>query len=210
LSCRIDHLVITACDLATGVAQVRRALGVTPQPGGEHVRMGTHNCVLKLSESVYLEVIARNPRAPDPGRPRWFELDLVTPDTPPRLATWVARCTDVRAVTAASSEPLGELEPMSRSGLDWLITVPPDGKLRLGGVAPALIEWRTQPHPASRMQETRCSLVRLEAFHPDPARVTKLLRSISFEGPLAVTALPAGSQPYLVAHIQTPDGPRTI
>ena len=210
MTCRIDHLVVTAPDLATGMAHVRRALGVTPQPGGEHVRIGTHNCVLKLGESVYLEVISRNPRAPDPGRPRWFELDLVTPAAPPRLATWVARCDDIRATAAASSEPLGEIETMSRSGLDWLITVPPDGKLRLGGAAPALIEWRTQPHPASRMQETGCSLVRLEAFHPDAGRATKLLRSISFEGPLSVTTLPAGSQPYLVAHIQTPGGPRTI
>jgi len=208
VTCRIDHLVVTAPDLASGVAHVRRALGVTPQTGGEHVRLGTHNCVLRLGDSLYLEVIAPNPQAPAPGRPRWFELDLLTPESPPRLATWVARCNDVRAAAAAAAEPLGDVEPMSRNDLSWLITIPADGKLRLGGIAPALIEWRTQPHPASRMQETGCSLVRVWAFHPDAPRATRLLQSISFEGPLSVTG--ASGQPHLVAHIQTPGGLRTI
>jgi Glyoxalase-like domain len=210
MTCRIDHLVVTAPDLETGVAHVRGALGAAPQSGGEHARLGTHNCVLRLGDSVYLEVIARNPRAPDPGRPRWFELDLLPPGAPPRLATWVARCDDIRAAGAASSEPLGEVEPMARNDLSWLITIPADGKLGLGGIAPALIQWHSQPHPASRMQQAGCSLLRLEAFHPEPERATTLLDSISFEGPLRVTAIPRGSRPFLVAHVQTPDGIRTI
>lgn len=208
MTCGMDHLVVTAPDLVAGVAYVQRTLGVTAQAGGEHVRLGTHNCVLRLGDSLYLEVIAPNPQAPPPGRPRWFELDLLAPDSAPRLATWVARCDDIRAAAAAASEPLGEVEPMSRNDLSWLITIPDDGKLRLGGAAPALIEWHTQPHPASRMQDSGCSLVRLWAFHPDATRVTRLLQSISFEGPLSVTA--AGGQPHLVAHIQTPGGLRTI
>ena len=207
---RIDHIVVTAPDLATGAEVVRRSLGAMPQTGGEHVRMGTHNLLLKLGDSLFLEVIAPNPKAPAPGRPRWFGMDELKPDAPPRLATWVARTADIRSTLAGSSEPLGEVEAMSRGELDWLITIPGDGRPPLGGIAPALIQWRTQGHLAARLRETGCTLLRLEAFHPEPARVAALLKSISLEGPVSVTPLPAGGRPYLVAHIQTPNGPRTV
>ena len=210
MGCPIDHLVIAASDLGAGADFVRRSLGVRPQPGGEHARMGTHNLVLKLGDSLYLEVIARNPKAPQPGRPRWFELDDLKPDTPPRLATWAARTDDIRSTLAGCSEPLGEVEAMTRGELDWLITIPLDGRLPLGGVAPALIEWRSQGHPASRLRETGCALLRLEAFHPEAARISTLLESISVEGEISVAPLRAGTRPYLVAHIQTPNGPRTL
>ncbi len=210
MGCQIDHIVITAPDLVAGAELVRRSLGVRPQPGGEHARMGTHNSLLRLGESLYLEVISPNPDAPKPGRPRWFELDEVKPDTPPRLATWVARTDDIRSTLAACSEPLGNVEPMSRGELNWLITIPSDGSLPLGGIAPTLIEWHTEAHPAARLREAGCSLVRLEAFHTEAPRISALLRSISVEAEISVAPLPAGKRPYLVAHIQTPNGPRKL
>src|SRR5690606_1679690 len=73
--------------------------------GGEHPRMATHNRLLRLGDTLYLEVIAPNPAAPAPGRPRWFGLDGLGPQSPPSLATWVVRCTDIRASAAAASEP---------------------------------------------------------------------------------------------------------
>ncbi len=205
VSSRIDHLVVTAPDLGAGSELVQRALGVAPQAGGEHVRMGTHNLLLRLGDALFLEVIAANPDGPRPGRPRWFGLDEI-PGAPPRLATWVARTSDIHATVAACSEPLGTVEPMTRGRLSWLITIPEDGALPLGGVAPALIEWHTEAHPAAGLRDAGCSLVRLELFHPDPPRISALLRSISLEGPISVAPLPAGSQPRLVAHFQTPTG----
>src|ERR1700739_2059301 len=98
---QLDHIVITAPTLALGVDFVRQTLGVTPQMGGEHPRMGTHNYFLKLGEKIYLEVIAVNPNAPSPQRPRWFALDQVGPDELPRLATWVARTDDIKAAVSA-------------------------------------------------------------------------------------------------------------
>jgi hypothetical protein len=210
VGCEIDHIVITAPDLAAGAELVRRSLGVMPQAGGAHARMGTHNLVLKLGESLYLEVIAPNPDAPDPGRPRWFELDELKSDAAPRLATWVARTDDIRSTAAACSEPLGKIEPMSRGALNWLITIPEDGSLPLGGLAPALIEWHTDAHPAARLRDAGCSFVRLEAFHPDAPRVSALVKSISVRGEISVTPLGAGTRPYLVAHIQTAKGLKSI
>ena len=199
----IDHLIVTAPDLASGAELVRRALGVELQAGGKHATLGTHNLVLKLGDAIYLEVIAPDPDAPAPGRPRWFELD---DRRPPRLAGWAARTSDIRATAAASSEALGTIAEMSRGDLNWLITIPDDGKLPLGGAGPALIEWRT-PHPAARMRDAGCSLAVLEAFHPDARRVSALLRSLSLRDEVPVSS---AERPYLRARFQTPGGPRSF
>ena len=78
----LDHLVVLAPSLASGVAWAEATLGVTPGPGGEHPLMGTHNRLLRLRTSndqattqqgaAYLEIIAINPAA--------------TPTLPPRLS----------------------------------------------------------------------------------------------------------------------------
>jgi len=208
--CHIDHITITAPSLPVGVEFVVRTLGVTPQVGGEHPRMGTHNFLLKLGDSVFLEVISPNPNAPKPERRRWFELDNQKSNTPPRLATWVARTTDIHSTLAACSERLGDIEPLSRGQLSWLMTVPSDGSLPLNGIAPTLIEWHTETHIATKLQDVGCSFVRLEAFHPEAHRISALLKSISVEGEISVAPLPAGEQPYLVAYIQTPSGLRKL
>ncbi|MBI2306245.1 MAG: VOC family protein [Rhodocyclales bacterium] len=205
--CCIDHITVTAPTLAAGAAFVRDALGVEAQPGGEHPRMGTHNLLLRLGDALFLEVIAANPAAPAPGRPRWFALDTLTPQSPPALATWVVRTADIRATQAAASEPLGNIEPMSRGALDWLITIPADGALPLDGAGPALIEWHTDAHPASRLPDCGLSLARLEIIHPQPARVSRLLQSLQLDGPLVVTASPSAR---LVAYIDTPGGERRL
>jgi len=185
---------------------VRRTLGVMPQAGGEHPRMGTHNFLLRLGDAIFLEVISPNPNAPKPERPRWFALDNLQSNTPPRLALWVARTTDIHAALAACSEPLGNIEPMSRGQLNWLISIPRDGSLPFNGIAPTLIEWHTETHIATKLQDVGCSFVRLEAFHPEADRISTLLKSISVEGEISITPLPAGEQPYLVTYIQTPSG----
>jgi hypothetical protein len=204
---RVDHLIVTAASLAEGVEHVRRALGVEMQAGGEHVRMGTHNFLLKLGEKLYLEVIAANPGAPSPGRPRWFQLDEPDSVGAPRLATWAARCDDIHTAAAASPVSLGKVEAMSRGSFEWLITVPDDGRLPLRGLAPTLIQWRSETHPAKTLKDLGCSLLRFEGVHPQPAKVTEMLRSIGFEGEFPVSA---GETPHLAAHIQTPAGPRQL
>lgn len=208
LRSHMDHMAITAPSLEVGVEFVRETLGVSPQVGGEHPRMGTHNCLLKLGEKLYLEVISINPNAPRPNRSRWFQLDESDPSQPIRLATWIVRTDDIYAAAAASPIPLGEVEPMSRGQLSWLITVPPDGSLPLNGIAPTLIQWTAGIHPAATMQESGCTLVRLEGFHSEAGKVISLLESIGFEDDFRVSAIPRDQRPYLVAHIQTPAGVR--
>lgn len=169
--------------------------------------MGTHNLLLRLGEAIFLEVIATNPSAIKPGRPRWFALDTVAPQSEAALATWVVRTTDIQTKVAASPEPLGEIEPMSRGPLNWLITIPADGSLALGGTAPTLIEWHTAVHPALKLKDQGLSLVKLELFHPDPERLANLLQFLEIEAPVSVLA---GTVARLVAHIHTPQGLRLL
>ena len=208
--CQLDHLVITASTLAQGAAFVRQALGVDLQAGGEHPRMGTHNLLLRLGDGLFLEVIAVDPEAPAPSRPRWFALDELRADDPPRLSHWVARTDDIQRATAEACEALGSIEPITRGPLQWLITIPVDGRLPLSGIAPALIEWQTPPHPASRLADRGCTLQRLEAVHPQPRRVASLLASLGLAQAVQVSAPEAGAPPRLVAHILTPTGLRTL
>lgn len=205
---RIDHLTVTAPSLEAGAAFVANALGYAPQPGGEHPRMSTHNLLLRLGDALYLEIIAANPHAPAPDRPRWFALDHLQADAPAKLSTWVVSTDDIHSTATASTEPLGQIEPMSRGARNWLITIPADGSLVMAGVAPALIEWDVSPHPATGLVDHGLSLVKLELFHPEPARVAALLASIALIDD-TIECRP-GDLPQLVAHIQTPQGIRKL
>ena len=210
LRCYMDHMTITAPSLMVGVEAVQRALGVRPQPGGEHPRMGTHNYFLKLGSKFYLEIIAINPDALRPNHARWFGLDTPNADRPVRLAAWIARSDDIHAAAAASPVSLGEVEPMSRGEINWLMTIPRDGSLPMDGIAPTLIQWPSGVHPTNTLQDTGCVLVRLEGFHREAGKVSRVLDAIGFEGDFSVSALPPGAPPYLLAHIETPAGMREL
>ena len=205
---RLDHIVVTASTLDAGAEYIRGALGVAPQAGGEHPKMGTHNRLLRLGERCYLEVIAVNPEAPVPRRRRWFDLDRRAVDARPALAAWVARTADIRSCIEASSENVGSIWQMSRGSLDWDIAFPDDGRLVLGGAAPLLIQWASDLHPAASLHDAGLVLRRLEISHPQPGRILALLESIGFEGPVRV--LPGVNGMRLRAEIETPDGRRVL
>ncbi|WP_050462398.1 VOC family protein [Herbaspirillum autotrophicum] len=205
-----DHLVVTAFTLADGVAWVERTLGVSLQNGGEHVRMGTHNALLRLGPDFYLEVIAVNPAAPKPDRPRWFGMDALHAGSPPRLAGWVVRTNNIAAAVAASPVDVGPVESMSRGTLNWLITIPADGRFPLDGVMPTLIEWHTPSHPAANLQESACTLHRLQGFHAQAVDIMRSLALIGLQDDILISAPAAGQAPYLRAEIHTPDGLRVL
>jgi hypothetical protein len=206
-TCVIDHITITAPTLETGEKLVKNSLGVTPQKGGEHPRMGTHNLLLRLGDSVFLEVIASNPKADKPERPRWFALDKVDKNTPAMLKTWVVRTENIHSTLDVCSEPVGKIESMSRANTNWLITIPVDGSLPVNEAAPALIEWKTAIHPAAKLNDYGLSLIELQVHNPEAERIEKLLNSINFVGNTKVIK---SKQSKLVAFINTPDGIREL
>lgn len=206
----LDHLVVIAPTLADGADFVIRALGVEPQAGGSHPLMGTHNLVLRLGADAYLEIIAIDPAAPRPTRPRWFALDDLPSSATPRLATWVARTSGLDEAADRVASCVGNVETMTRGSLKWRITIPADGSLAQGGLIPSLIEWQSAVRPAMNMSDSGCSLLMLEAFHAEPGFLREELGRLGLNGVVTVTALQTARLPYLVAHIDTPAGQRLL
>ncbi|WP_229423547.1 VOC family protein [Massilia frigida] len=160
---QLDHISVTACTLDQGAAWVHDVLGVVAAAGGKHPAMGTHNLLLRLGDALFLEIIAIDPDAPAPGRPRWFALDTLASDAAPALSAWVARTGDITATAGAvdAIAPLGPVTPMSRGARNWLITIPADGGVPMDGAGPALIEWDAGPHPAAGMADMGLTLEKL-------------------------------------------------
>ncbi len=165
IATQIDHLVVAADTLAQGVAWCEQLLGVTPGPGGKHSFMGTHNRLLSIGSpafpKAYLEIIAIDPDATPPPRPRWFGLDTAAlreaVRVRPRLLHAVARTARIDSLRSALAElgqdigPVLAAERATPSGLlCWRISVRDDGALLCGGALPTLIEWG-DVHPADSM-----------------------------------------------------------
>jgi hypothetical protein len=154
-----DHLVVAARTLEEGGAWVEAKLGVAPVAGGKHPTMGTHNCLLRIGPREFLEVIAIDPEAPPPQRPRWFDLDSpemrVRLEEGPALIHWVERTPDLEAALRDYSEPV-EVLSFSRGPYRWRMGVPRDGRRPGGGSLPTLIQWEGALHPADALPESGC------------------------------------------------------
>lgn len=220
-SALVDHLVIGAADLDSGVKWLESTFGVVIGAGGRHPLMATHNRLLAISApgwpDVYLELIAIDPLAaagPQDGRSRWFGLDDPRVRSAiarqPRLLHLVARTADLRGSLAALA-PLGEDpgEPVAASRqspagmLEWQISVRHDGMPQHRGALPALIEWRGPLHPARSLPASPVRLRRLRAGSERPAVLARAWAAIGLD---AIELAAAGTTPPLEAVFETPRG----
>lgn len=210
MNTRLDHIVIGAANLEQGVKYIRESLGIDVPPGGEHFHMGTHNHLMQLGNEMFLEVMAINPKAAAPNRPRWFGLDdpfvKTELERQPRLLTWVVNTPDIALLQQQSKFNFGAIASMNRGDIEWLITVPDDGNLPGAGMLPTLIEWGNDFHPSDRYPDLGCSLQRLEIHHPNLDWLKSILESIGANQCVELFSLPANVAPYLVASIETPSG----
>ncbi len=220
----IDHLVIAAADLASGTDYVAGILGIAPQAGGAHPRMGTHNRVLGMAGGVYLEVIAIDPDAPGPARPRWFGLDQgnvrARLEQGPFLAHWAARVEAPLDLTHMQVEHPDRLPPvvaMTRGDLRWRLTVPDDGSLPAWreagheageGLLPTLIQWDVDNYPGVSLPRQPLSLVRLTGSHP---RAALLRQGLAWMGADTLIDVEQADGPArLAAQIETPSGLKVL
>jgi len=207
----LDHITVAALSLAEGVAYAQERLGVDLPPGGQHPLMGTHNHLLRLADDLFLEVIAPDPSAPAPSRPRWFDMD--SPAThralaeSPRLWTWVARTANFDQALREIEGSVGPAIPVTRGALSWLIGVPDDGSMPFDGAFPTLIEWPKGPHPAGRMPERGCALLKFTVQHPQAETIAARLKP-HLDDPRVV--FETAPHHRCVARIQTPNGVREI
>jgi Glyoxalase-like domain len=212
----VDHLVVAAATLEQGVAWCEALLGITPGPGGKHALMGTHNRLFSVASEAfplaYFEIVAVDPAAPPPGRPRWFGLDDPALQAriarQPQLVHMVARSTALdihrRGLVAAGLEP-GEPVRAGRDTahgrLEWHIMLRADGTLLCGGALPTLIQWDGE-HPAERMPASGVTLRALSLCGmPEPVRAVLDLRGVHHTAPPG---------PALRALLATPLGDITL
>jgi len=185
----IDHFSIGAASLEQGTAYLQQVLGVRIPAGSKHPMMATHNCVTRVADGCFLELIAIDPDA-IPTRPRWFSFD--DPATLQRLVgrpsplCWVVRTDDLDAVVRASPVELGEVVEFQRGDRTWRLTVPQDGHLPGDGLLPAFIEWSPGPHPSVGHQDVGIRLRRLVLTTPEPAQLLQVLRILHVDHLVAV------------------------
>jgi hypothetical protein len=208
----VDHLVVAAASLTDGVAWCEATLGVTPGPGGKHPQFGTHNRLLKIASDAYpqsyLEIIAIDPEAPKPTRPRWYGLDEIDLSTGPRLIHWVGRSPMLdmhRWGLITVGEPPGDPVAASRETpqglLQWQITVTADGRPRCAGALPTLIQWQGV-HPTDAMPASDITLKSLTIRRvPQRARDVLRLRGVTARD---------DDGPSLQAVLSTPRGDVTL
>jgi hypothetical protein len=213
---QLDHLVVVAASLEAGVAWCEATLGVSPGPGGRHALMGTHNRLLRVSSptfaQAYLEVIAIDPAAPPPLRPRWFGMDTPWRGSP-RLVHCVLSTPALQAtrqrllhVGLDPGEPVAVERPSPAGTLRWRLTVPADGQLRLGGALPTFIEWPPGMHPSAHMPASGVVLKSLVLRGFPAAASAELTDVLSGSG----VRLEAGPGPALSAELNTPQSTITL
>lgn len=223
---QIDHLVVMATILDEGVKWCEETLGITPGPGGEHEKYGTHNRLFKIASQsyplAYFEIIAINPAAVIPKRaqvPRWFDMDNTTLQKAvaqgPRLIHFVSSTDDVKAarhVLRTQGIERGQVVHASRKSskgtLNWQITVRDDGERLFDGCLPTLIQWgkpeATDPlrlHPRNSLPRSGVTLQSLSVTHPSAAKLQAAYDAIGLGG----ITLAAG-EANLLATLKTPKG----
>lgn len=192
---RLDHLAIAARTLDEGVAWAEARLGCPLAPGGAHSAMGTHNRLLSLGADLYLEVIAIDPAAEAPRRPRWFGLDGFS--LQPRLQAWILAVDDIAQAPASSGRPLA----LERGTLRWQMAVPEDGVLPFDGMHPAVIAWQGADHPTRHLPDRGLRLDTLTVSHPEAEALAALCPGL--DDPRVVFAPGA---PGLRARLTSPAG----
>lgn len=220
MNARVDHLVIVADTLEQGARWCEATLGATPVAGGRHALMGTHNRLLAIGggrfESAYLELIAIDPEAPAPPRPRWFAMDdpalRAAAREAPRLVHMVARSANIEMLRwglincGLNPGTLLAAQRETATGLlKWRITVRDDGATECGGALPTLIEWQGA-HPCERLGASAVAL-RALTLRGVPAQALDVLKL-----PAVQTAARASRprEAALSATFDTPGGVVTL
>jgi hypothetical protein len=200
---RVDHLVYAVPELEAGVREIEKKLGVRAAPGGRHEGLGTHNALLALGDTAYLEIIAPDPSQPEPARPRPFGVDRLRSG---KLVTWAGHAPDLEARVAAARAAGFDPRPvlaMTRARpdgvrLSWRLTLraEPAGD----GLVPFLIDWGATPSPA-RTSPRGATLLELCGEHPAPDAVARALAALG-----SSLRVERGREPVLRARISTPGG----
>jgi len=199
----IDHLVFTAPTLESGIAIIENLLGVKAVRGGSHPDYGTHNALLSLGDSTYLEIIAPDPGLIEPEYRRLFQDSYYDE---PKLTTWALRTEHIEELQAEANKNglnLGAVRAGSREKpdgtvLSWKLTDP--YAMPFDGAIPFLINWGNTQHP-STMAPYAGELIALTIEHPHPEQLKEKFQLLNIE-----VKVNKGQKMKLMATIRTNSG----
>jgi hypothetical protein len=188
----IDHLILRASSLRSGMEIFTRQTGITPKVGGQHPGRGTENALVSLGRDLYIEILA--PITPAPPSETLQAIGWALHSN--ALEELIAR------VRTAGFDPVGPTPGSRRT---------PDGQLlewRTAGVegkglelAPFVIEWgKATPHPAGT-SPGGCTLAGVTLILPDTTRLGGFLTAAGVSIPLTV-----GPAPELRVSLDCPRG----
>ncbi len=198
----MDHLMWGAADLATGMAEVERMFGVAPAVGGAHQGLGTHNALLSLGDTAYLEIIA-----PDPAQSHAGLAASLNELTQCALITWAVRSSDLaRLATRAEALGLNTRGPIRTSRRT------PDGAMltwellfvsghEFGSQVPFFIDWLDTPHPAQTNPRGGES-VELTLISPQSDELRSLLDQLDID-----VSIVSGAEAGMQAVVTCASGP---
>jgi hypothetical protein len=177
---RLDHVVVGVADLAVGIDWFQSACGVTPEFGGRHTDLGTHNALVALGPDTYLELLAPDPAAPKETAMAAALHALVEPIP----VTWSARCEDAPATAAAlnaaglqAATSSHERRTPAGDVVRWDIVLLTH---ELGPIVPFLIEWGNGRTPAGTAP-SGCALLELTVGHPNPDGVRQIFTELDLD-----------------------------
>ena len=165
---KLDHVVIAANNLDEGTSYVENKLNVKLSNIGYHRDMGTHNRVVKISKSVYLEVISIDPNCGHLNSKRWFNLDSLKLQSQlrksPQVIGYVIENVDIKILKYY--EPFFKA---SRGEYKWKFAMPATNaniladQTHLNGIIPSLINWESEK-PINKMQDNHLNLEKIQVL----------------------------------------------
>lgn len=183
----LDHLLIGAATLESGIGWLEERTGVRATAGGSHPGLGTWNALASLGPRQYIEIIA-----PDPAQPgvETFYVPGLRDFEGPRVVTWAARGASLASGFASGLPAALSCEP-SRPGtrvradgkrLAWTLAFPrhrTEGNF--GGALPFFIEWESLEDHPGRSTPPGLTLRSLSIQHPKSESLTRALASLGIE-----------------------------
>ena len=162
----LDHIVFGSFTLEEGTEFVENILQAKLSDIGYHKDMGTHNRVIRISERVYLEVIAIDPEIRNINNRIWFNLDNSKIQSKlkksPQIIGYVIENKYINITKYYN--PFFE---SSRDIYKWQFAMPTfnnnilDSKIIEAGMIPSLISWKSEK-PIHKLKKNQFELISFE------------------------------------------------
>ncbi|HJW94920.1 MAG TPA: VOC family protein [Thermoanaerobaculia bacterium] len=188
----IDHIMLGAANLDSGIRELEALTGIRAVYGGEHPHLGTHNALISLGPQTYLEVIApRDGAKLDADLAGLTKLEHITP------VGWAVGVSDMRAlrrqlaksgIKSTTPRP-GSRKTPSGDVLRWeLVDIEPSFDN-----APFFIQWADMSKHPAKTSPGGCSLTSIELEDPQAKELTRIEQALGLNVAIHEAKTPAMS-----------------